>query len=115
MRPKFLVPMRLAGTAVCAAAQTNVNPTKANQAKEAAGVVSGIVIRKTDSAPLKGATVQLGNAADREHTIATKTGSDGHFELRNVPAGQYRLSAVRNGYFEYEYGQKKAGDPGATL
>jgi hypothetical protein len=61
---------------------------------------------------LKGATVQWGNTEDREHTIATKTGADGHFELRNVPAGQYRLSAVRNGYFEYEYGQKKAGDPG---
>jgi hypothetical protein len=115
MRPSVLLLMLCLGTAVCVAAQTNVNPTKTNQAKEATCVVSGIVIRKTDSAPLKGATVQLGNAEDREHTIATKTGADGHFELRNVPAGQYRLSAVRNGYFEYEYGQKKAGDPGATF
>jgi hypothetical protein len=115
MRRRVLVVGLLLGMAVCAAAQTNVNPTKNDQAKDATCVVSGMVIRKTDSAPLKNATVQLSNGEDRDHTIATKTGVDGHFELRNVPAGQYKLSASRNGYVEYEFGQKKPNDPGATF
>jgi hypothetical protein len=101
--------------AVCAAAQTTVKPTTNNEVKEETCVVSGIVVRKADSVPLKGATVQLVNGEDRENTIATKTGPDGHFELRNVPAGQYRFKAMRNGYVEYEYGQKKTTDPGATF
>ncbi len=115
MRSKILSLVFFLLMAVCAAAQTTAKPTTNNEAKEETCVVSGIVVRKADSVPLKGATVQLVNGEDRENTIATKTGPDGHFELRNVPAGQYRFKATRNGYVEYEYGQKKAADPGATF
>ncbi len=94
--------------------QTAVS-SKTNETMEETCVVSGLVVRKADGVPLKGATVQLVNGEDREHTIATKTGTDGRFKLRNVPAGQYRLSARKNGYVNYEYGQKKANDPGATF
>jgi hypothetical protein len=78
-------------------------------------VVSGLVVRRDDSAPLKGATIQLSNDEDRDHTIAAKTGADGRFELKNIPPGQYRLTVSRNGYYQTEYGQKKPGDPGATF
>ena len=77
--------------------------------------VSGIVTRSQDNAPLKNATVQLVNDADREHQIATRTTADGRFELKNVPAGQYKLNVSRNGYVAQELNQKKPGDPGATL
>lgn len=77
--------------------------------------VSGIVIRSQDNAPLKNATVQLVNDADREHQIATRTTADGRFELKNVPAGQYKLKVSRNGYVDQELNQKKPGDPGATF
>jgi 5-hydroxyisourate hydrolase-like protein (transthyretin family) len=80
-------------------------------------VISGMVVRREDSAPLKGAVVQLVNAEDqdRAHTIAAKSKADGRFELKNVPAGKYRLTVSRNGYFRSEYGQKKPSDPGATF
>ena len=77
--------------------------------------ISGMVVRRADSGPLKGAMVQLVSDVDKEHTIAAKTTADGQFELRNVPAGQYRLKVTRNGFVEQEYGQKKPGDPGATF
>ncbi|PWT78008.1 MAG: hypothetical protein C5B58_15885 [Acidobacteria bacterium] len=88
------------------------NPT---QVKKETCVISGIVVRREDKAPLKGATVQLENREDPDHTIAAKTSADGRFELHNVPAGQYRLKVRRNGYVEFEYGQKKSSDPGATF
>jgi hypothetical protein len=77
--------------------------------------VSGIVIRSQDSAPLKNATIQLANDSDQERHIATKTTADGHFLLKSVPAGQYKLKVTRNGYVDRELGQKKPGDPGATF
>src|SRR5262249_23433055 len=61
------------------------------------------------------ATVQLSTESDREHTIATKTGADGRFALKNVPAGRYKLSVTRNGYVTAEYGQKKPSDPGTAF
>ena len=97
--------------------QTPPNPAsdvKGNAGEETC-VVSGIVIRVLDSAPLKNATVQLVSGEDREHTIATRTTSDGHFELRNVPSGRYRLKVSRDGYVEQEFGQKKPTDPGAMF
>jgi Carboxypeptidase regulatory-like domain len=77
--------------------------------------VSGMVVAKADGTPLKGATVQLLATANTDHEIAVKSGVDGHFLLKNVPAGDYHLTVSRNGYSELKYGQKKAGDPGALF
>ena len=74
-----------------------------------------MVVKLADGAPLKGATVRLENPEDREHIIATRSTADGRFELKNVPAGRYKLIVSRNGYVESEYGQRKPSDPGATF
>ena len=115
-RTLLAFPLSLFSAAVVLA-QTSPNPAsnaKANAGEETC-VVSGMVIRVLDSAPLKNATVQLVSGEDREHTIATRTTADGHFELRNVPSGRYRLKVSRDGYVEQEFGQKKPTDPGAMF
>ena len=94
--------------------QTATAPSK-DGSDEQTCTVSGIVIRGRDNAPLRNVTVQLVNDSDREHHIATKTTADGHFLLKNVPAGQYKLKVNRNGYVDQELGQKKPGDPGAMF
>jgi len=96
-------------------AQTPTMPDARSEAREATCTVSGTVVRKLDGAPLKGATVWLGSDESHERTIATTTAADGHFELRNVPAGHYTLSVHRNGYVDAQYGQKKPNGPGSTL
>jgi len=89
--------------------------TKLGSADETC-TVSGMVVAKADGTPLKRATVQLWATSGREqHTIATKSGIDGRFLLKNVPAGNYHLKVSRNGYFDVEYGQKKPSDPAAIL
>jgi hypothetical protein len=96
-----------------------IPPKPASNAKIDAGeetcVISGVVIRRLDSAPLKNATVQLVSDEDRDRTIAARTTTDGHFELRNVPSGRYRLKVSREGYVDQEFGQKKPTDPGAMF
>jgi len=89
--------------------------SKSDQEKDATCRISGMVVKLADGAPLKGATVRVENGEDREHTIAAKTTADGRFELRNIPAGRYKLIVSRNGYVAAEYGQKKPSDPGAAF
>jgi carboxypeptidase family protein len=96
-------------------AQTPSAPATRPSSADETCVVSGIVITKADSSPLKGATVRLWNDEDNEHTIAAKSGADGRFELKNIPAGKYRLRVSRNGYFDAQYGQTKPSEPGATF
>src|SRR5690242_19491355 len=106
---------------VCAKAQAQVvNGAQGGAAakagkKEETCRVSGIVLRLADGAPLKNATVRLDNEEDHEHTIAARTGADGRFELRNVPAARYKLRVFRTGYVEQEYGQVEPSDPGAVF
>lgn len=96
-------------------AQTPTMPDARSEARKETCTLSGIVVGKLDGAPLKGATVWLDSDESHEHTIATTTAADGRFELRNFPAGHYRLTVRRNGYVDAQYGQKKANDPGSTL
>jgi hypothetical protein len=96
-------------------AQTPAMPDARPETKEETCTVSGMVVRKMDGAPLKGATVWLGSDENRERTIATTTAADGRFELKNLPAGHYTLTVHRNGYVDAQYGQKKPNDPGSTL
>jgi Carboxypeptidase regulatory-like domain len=112
LKPSCLVLAFLLGEICCA--QAPAVPPNKDHGDEAC-TVSGMVIRSQDSAPLKNATVHLANDVDREHRIATKTFADGHFALRNVPPGQYKLRVSRNGYVEQELNQRKPGDPGATF
>jgi hypothetical protein len=74
-----------------------------------------MVVAKADGTPLKGATVHLWSDSERDRTIAVKSGADGRFLLKNIPAGNYHLRVSRNGYFDVEYGQKKPSDPGAII
>jgi protocatechuate 3,4-dioxygenase beta subunit len=94
---------------------SQVPVSKSDQEKDATCRISGMVVKLADGAPLKGATVRVENGEDREHTIAAKTTADGRFELRNIPAGRYKLIVSRNGYVAAEYGQKKPSDPGAAF
>jgi len=89
--------------------------SKSDKEKDATCRISGMVVKLADGVPLKGATVRVENGEDREHTIAAKTTADGRFELRNIPAGRYKLIVSRSGYVAAEYGQKKPSDPGAAF
>jgi hypothetical protein len=45
----------------------------------------------------------------------TSTNLRGEYELRDLPAGRYTISATRSGYLPWEYGRRAAGEPGKTL
>lgn len=87
----------LAAAAHSQAPTVSTGAATAAKEKEETCRISGMVVKLADGVPLKNATIQLENPEDREHTIATRSRSDGRFELRKIPAGRYKLIVTRSG------------------
>lgn len=108
---------------VCAIAQTQAPPST-NPTNQAAtkGTITGRAIDKGTGQPLKKVTVLVRQAESSggprggrfNQPQAVMTDSDGHYSIQ-VDAGQYRLSASRNGYVAQAFGQKDARRPGTIL
>src|ERR1700733_4865981 len=96
--------------ALSAYAQKSSKPSK-----EESCSVSGIVVKMADSAPLRKARVVLRSVDDPKRTMVSVTDSEGHFAMKDVEAGPYRLNVSRVGFVTDEYGQRKPGTPGAVL
>ena len=77
--------------------------------------IAGMVVKLAESEPLRKARVRLQSLDDRTHSIGVTTDASGRFELKGLDPGRYKLTASRAGFVTYEYGQRKPGDPGATL
>ena len=77
--------------------------------------VSGMVIKLAGGEPLPGATIDLRAADDRNIRISIATDSGGHFTLKRVTPGPYRLTVAKNAFVSQEYGQRRPGDPGSIL
>ena len=46
---------------------------------------------------------------------SVSTNSDGRYEIRDLPPGEYSLRAERGGYLTLAYGQRRPGEPGKPL
>lgn len=99
----------LAGAAMAQA------PKATPTAKKDQCSISGMVVKLAESEPLRKARVRLQSADDHTHSITVTTDAGGRFELKGLDPGRYKLTASRVGFVTYEYGQRKPGDPGATL
>jgi hypothetical protein len=96
--------------ALSAYPQKNSKPPKEDTCS-----VSGIVIKMADSAPLRKAHLILRSVEDPNRTVAAITNADGHFALKDIEPGPYRLNVTRVGFVADEYGRRKPDAPGAIL
>ena len=85
-------------------------PPKTDECK-----ISGMVVKLPGSEPLRKARVLLQSADERTRSKSIVTDSSGHFELRGIDPGRYKLVVSRSGFVPQEYGQRKPDDPGAVL
>jgi hypothetical protein len=84
----------------------------------ASASVEGIVVKAGAGSTVAGATVELtALVANQVRSFVTKTGTDGRFVLRNVPAGKgHHIVVIQYpDYMPAQYGQSGFGLPGSSL
>jgi hypothetical protein len=85
--------------------------------QESTARIEGIVVRADNGDPLPNVAVLLSkDGAGRLDTrYGTTTRADGHFTVKDLPKGRYRLSATIRGFVDQEYGQKRPNGSGTVL
>ncbi len=70
------------------------------------GRIRGRVIAADTGAPLRGARVGV-SGGDAQPPRETVTDSDGRYEVGQLPAGSFFVSAAQDGYLSTAYGQRR--------
>ena len=85
-------------------------------AQKGSAVLRGRVVAADNGRPLRRARVTAtreGTGDDRVRS--TSTSIDGRFELKELPAGRYRINVTRGGYLALDYGQRRPGELGRPI
>jgi hypothetical protein len=114
MKPALLALFGILLASPLAAQSPARNPANVTPKKDECSI-AGMVVKLAGSEPLRKVTVQLDSTDDRTRSISTSTDMGGHFQLKGLDPGRYRLMVMRNGFVTQEYGQKTPNDPGSTL
>lgn len=78
--------------------------------------VEGAVFDAVTGAPVaKVRLVLSGLGGGRRNTYSVSTDAAGRFRFEAVMPGRYRLSASKNRYARFSYGERRPGGPGAVL
>jgi protocatechuate 3,4-dioxygenase beta subunit len=86
-----------------------------NQAPQVGtGRLRGRVVGGDTGMPLRRAIVRLSGQDFREGRMAS-TDEEGRWELKDLPAGRYTLSASKGGYVQLSYGQRRPFEQGRPI
>jgi protocatechuate 3,4-dioxygenase beta subunit len=102
------VPRPQPGTAR-APARDNPNP-----AEKGTAMLRGQVVASDSGTPIRRAQVRLSGIGMRESRLAT-TDAQGRFEIRELSAGRYTLTASKGGFVTLQYGQRRPGESGTPI
>lgn len=78
-------------------------------------IIRGQVVDATNGAPIRRATVRIFGAPFRENPPSTVTDDEGRFELRDLPAGKFTVTAMKAGYFSGGLNQTRQTGPPPTV
>jgi hypothetical protein len=92
------------------------NPMRRDTAtieKKGTAVIKGHV-RSADGRPLRRTAIAVRGPGLTNGRTAS-TGLDGEYEIHELPAGRYTITASRGGYLRAEHGQRQYGEQGTPL
>lgn len=70
------------------------------------GIIRGRVVSAENGQPIRRARV-MANSPEMREGRGTLTDEQGQFELKELPAGRYTLTAMKSGYVALSYGQRR--------
>jgi len=76
--------------------------------------IRGRVLIADTMQPARRATVRLSSPEMREMRMTT-TDLDGRYDVANLPAGRYSITATKNGFISLSYGQTRPTTPAQTV
>lgn len=75
--------------------------------------ISGRVTTADTGSPVRGAEVRV--SIDGRFSRLVTTNGEGRFEVRNLAAGEYRLTVSKSGFITLEYGQQRPFETASTI
>ncbi len=77
-------------------------------------VLRGRVTSAATGGPLRRAQVRA-MSMDARGGGVTSTDAEGNFEIKELPAGRYTITATKGGYVTGQFGQRRPGEPGTPI
>lgn len=78
-------------------------------------VIRGRIVAADTSTPIRRAQVRATTAGGGRGARLVTTDSEGRFELRDLPAGRWELSAAKAGFVTLRYGQRRPFEAGRPI
>jgi hypothetical protein len=82
---------------------------------EKLGTIEGKVLNAVTGGPLSSADLVLQKLGASQAPYSTSTDAAGHFAMRSIEPGRYKLAAERQGYVRTEYGARDYKQSGKVL
>lgn len=79
------------------------------EAPRGTAIIRGVVLAADTGTPVRRAQVRASAPAARQSRLAT-TDANGRFEIRELAAGNYTVSASKSGFVSLRYGQRRTTD-----
>lgn len=77
-------------------------------------VLKGQVMASGTGSPIRRAQVRAMSMEGRGGGV-TSTDAEGRFEIKELPAGRYSLTATKGGFVTGQFGQRRPGEPGTPI
>jgi len=77
-------------------------------------VLKGQVTSAVTGGPLRRAQVRAMSMEARGGGV-TSTDAEGRFEIKDLPAGRYSITATKGGFVTGQFGQRRPGEPGTPI
>ena len=77
-------------------------------------ILRGQIVAADNGTPIRRAQVRVSSPDAREGRIAT-TDAQGRFEIRELPAGRYQMTASKGGFVTLQFGQRRPTESGTPI
>ena len=77
-------------------------------------IMRGQIVAADNGSPIRRAQVRVSSAEAREARVAT-TDAQGRFEIKELPAGRYTITASKGGFVTLQYGQRRPSESGTPI
>ena len=85
-----------------------------SEAPRGTAILRGQVIAADNGTPIRRAQVRVASPEIRESRVAA-TDAQGRFEIKELPAGRYTMTASKGGFVAVQYGQRRPSESGTPI